>query len=79
MPSHNMLLIRLIGPDRREIEKLTGKKRDRIVDAKDESPKLIAQIAGEQKEQKRKVVINVNNHYEGCAVLTINRLKDLLQ
>jgi uncharacterized protein YecE (DUF72 family) len=77
--SHNMLLIRLMGPNRQEIEKMTGKKWDRVAAPKDESLKPIAQIVGEQIEQKRQVVVNVNNHYEGCAVLTINRLIDLLQ
>lgn len=77
--SHNTLLIRLMGPDRREIEKLTGSKWNRIAAPKDESLKSIAQIVVKQTEQKRQVVVNVNNHYEGCAVLTIDRLIDLLQ
>jgi uncharacterized protein YecE (DUF72 family) len=68
-----------MGPNRQEIEKMTGKKWDRVAAPKDESLKPIAQIVGEQIEQKRQVVVNVNNHYEGCAVLTINRLIDLLQ
>lgn len=79
VPSHNMLLIRLTGPDRQEIEKLTGKRWNRVVSPKDESLKSVAQIVGKHIEQKRRVVVNVNNHYEGCAVLTINRLIDLLR
>jgi len=39
----------------------------------------LAQIVGKQIEENRLVVVNVNNHYEGCAVLTIDRLIDLLQ
>ncbi|MHC4145178.1 MAG: DUF72 domain-containing protein [Planctomycetota bacterium] len=77
--SHNMLLIRLMGPDRQKIEKLTGKNWVRVAAPKDESLKSIAQIVGKHIEQKRQVVVNVNNHYEGCAVLTIDRLIDLLQ
>jgi hypothetical protein len=46
---------------------------------KDESLKSVARIVGKHIEQKRQVVVNVNNHYEGCAVLTINRLIDLLR
>jgi len=77
--SHNTLLIRLMGPDRQEIEKLTASEWDRVAAPKDESLKSITQIVAKQIEQKRQVVVNVNNHYEGCAVLTIDRLIDLLQ
>lgn len=77
--SHNTLLIRLMGPDRQEIEKLTGSKWDRVAAPKDESLKSIAQFVATQTEQKKQVLVNVNNHYEGCAVLTIDRLTDLLQ
>ena len=68
-----------MGPDRQKIEKLTGSKWDRIAAPKDESLKSIAKIVGERIEQARQVVVNVNNHYEGCAVLTIDRLIDLLR
>ena len=77
--SHKMLLMRLMGPNRQEIEKLTKKKWDRIAAPKDESLRSVAQIMSKQIKQKRRVVVNINNHYEGCAVLTINRLIDLLQ
>ena len=77
--SHNMVLIRLMGPDRQKIEKLTGSKWDMIAAPKDESLKSIVKIVGKRIEQKRQVVVNVNNHYEGCAVLTIDRLMDLLR
>jgi len=76
--SHSMMIIRLMGPDRQKIEKLTGKRWDRIAAPKDGSLRSVAQIVGKQIEEKRQVVVNVNNHYEGCAVLTINRLIDLL-
>jgi uncharacterized protein YecE (DUF72 family) len=79
IPSKNMMIIRLMGPNRQEIEKLTGKKWDRIAAPKENSLKSVAQIVGKNIEQKRRVVVNINNHYEGCAVLTINRLIDLLQ
>ena len=34
----------------------------------------VAEIVKGQVEQGRDVVVNVNNHYEGCAVMTIGRL-----
>jgi len=68
------LVIRLMGPDRAEIEKLSGKKWGRIIAPKEESLRSVARIVKEQIEQGREVVVNVNNHYEGCAVLTIGKL-----
>ena len=77
--SPDMVLIRLMGPDRQKIEKLTGSKWDRIVAPKDASLKSVAEIVTRRVEQSRQVVVNVNNHYEGCAVLTIDKLVDMLR
>jgi hypothetical protein len=68
------LVIRLLGPDRQEIEKLSGKRWDRVVSPKDEGLGAVAQVIREQAEGGRQVVVNVNNHYEGCAVISIDRL-----
>jgi len=67
-------VIRLMGPDRQEIEKLAGHHWDKIVSPQDESINAIAGIVQEQVERGREVYVNVNNHYEGCAVLTIGKL-----
>jgi len=76
--SDRPLIIRLMGPDRQKIEKLTGEKWDKIVAPKDKALKSIANIIEQNIGLKRKVFVNVNNHYEGCAVLTIERLKNIL-
>jgi uncharacterized protein YecE (DUF72 family) len=76
--SEKPLIIRLMGPDRQKMEKLTGEKWDKIVAPKDESLNSVANIVEQNIEQKRKVFVNVNNHYEGCAVLTIERLVNML-
>lgn len=76
--SDKPLIIRLMGPDRQKIEKLTDKKWDRIVAPKDESLNSVAYIVKENIGRGRQVIMNVNNHYEGCAVLTIDRLMDML-
>ena len=76
--SDKPLIIRLMGPDRQKIEKLTGEKWDRIVAPKDESLGSVAQIVEQNIGLKRKVFVNVNNHYEGCAVLTIEKLLNIL-
>ena len=78
--SSNMpLIIRLMGPDRHKIEKLTGEKWDKIVAPKDESLNSVAHIVEQNIRQERQVIVNVNNHYEGCVVLTIERLVNILQ
>ena len=76
--SDRSLIIRLMGPDRQKIEKLTGEKWDRIVAPKDESLSSVAHVVEQNVGQGRQVIVNVNNHYEGCAVLTIERLVNML-
>lgn len=71
-------LIRLLGPDRKKIEQITKKKWHCIVDPKDrELEKLTAMIKDLQARQVT-IGINVNNHYEGSAPLTIKRFLDIL-
>lgn len=76
--SGNVSVIRLMGPDRQKIEEETDSLWDRIVAPKDDSLASVARIVGERIEQTRRTIVNVNNHYEGCAVLTIDRLMDML-
>ena len=57
---------------------MSGKSWDRIVSPQDESLKGVAHIVGEQVEQGREVVVNSNNHYEGCAPMTIQRIIESL-
>ena len=73
------LVIRLMGPDRKEIEKLTGEQWDNVVAPKDEGLDSVARIVKGQVEQGRDVVVNVNNHYEGCAVMTIGRVVERMR
>jgi len=72
-------VIRLMGPDRAEIERETGRKWDRIVAPKDESIEGVVGVVREQVDKGREVFVNVNNHYEGCAVLTIGKLVERLE
>ncbi len=66
-------VIRLLGEDRAGIEKLTGKKWDRIVIDREDKERIVEMSTG----INQKVIINVNNHYEGSAPLTIKSLKRL--
>lgn len=71
-------VIRLMGPDRAEIEKEAGKKWDRIVSPKDESIEGLIKVVEDQVNRGTEVFVNVNNHYEGCAVMTIGKLVERL-
>jgi uncharacterized protein YecE (DUF72 family) len=76
--AHPLVVIRLHGPDRRRIEEQTKKRWDRIVDARDEELGEIARMVKYLADRETDVYVNVNNHYEGSAPLTIEKLKDLL-
>lgn len=62
-------VIRLLGGDRAEIEKAAGGRWDRIVDEKPDKAR-IAEMSLDLKYRGGKVVLNINNHYEGSAPVT---------
>jgi uncharacterized protein YecE (DUF72 family) len=83
MAEHNIWttdfsIVRLHGPDRQEIEERTGGSWNEIIEPKDEGLKTTASFIKENAGRKLITYINVNNHYEGCAPLTINRLIESL-
>jgi uncharacterized protein YecE (DUF72 family) len=67
-------VIRLHGPDRSGIEKKTGSIWNQIVEPKDDELDKIADIIQYLKNKKVDTYVNVNNHYEGSAPLTINKI-----
>lgn len=68
-------VIRLLGEDRAEIERKSGKKWDRIVKEVPTKDKIVSMSL----DMKNRVIINVNNHYEGSAPLTIDCLKKMFK
>ncbi len=72
------VVIRLHGPDRSGIEEKTGNVWNQIVEPKDEELPKIAEIINYLSEKQTDVYVNVNNHYEGSAPLTIRKLKEIL-
>ncbi len=72
------VLIRLHGPDRKKIEELTGKDWSKIVLAKDEKLSTLPLIINYFSEKEVDVYVNVNNHFEGSAPLTIEKINRLL-
>ena len=72
-------IIRLHGPDRAEIEEQTGGRWNEIVEPKDDGLKATVDIVRRNLESGVDTYVNVNNHYEGSAPLTIQRLLDVLR
>lgn len=71
-------IIRLHGPDREGIEERTGGSWNEIVEPKDSGLKATASIIKENTKRGITTFVNVNNHYEGCAPLTIQKLLKLI-
>jgi hypothetical protein len=72
------IVIRLHGGDRGEIEQLTHEQWDNIVDPKDNDLALLGGMVNDMTQQGFQVFINVNNHYEGSAPKTIEKIKRIL-
>jgi uncharacterized protein YecE (DUF72 family) len=72
-------IVRLHGPDRQEIEERAGGQWTKVIEPKDEGLKETASIIEENTRRKLMTFVNVNNHYEGCAPLTIRRLLEGLK
>ena len=72
-------VIRLHGPDRSGIEKKTGSIWNQIVEPKDDELDKIAEIIYYLKNKKVDTYVNVNNHYEGSAPLTIRKIEELIK
>ena len=71
-------IIRLHGPDRSGIEKISGENWNKIYIPRDEELKDIVEMIKDLKNRGVDVYLNVNNHYEGCAPMTIEKIVKLL-
>jgi uncharacterized protein YecE (DUF72 family) len=76
---HDPVVIRLHGPDRKDIEERTKNFWNEIVDPKDEDLINLKGMVRDLQERQHQIFINVNNHFEGCAPKTIEKIKSLLQ
>jgi uncharacterized protein YecE (DUF72 family) len=72
----NALVVRLHGPDRSKIEKRTKSIWNEIVEPRESSLSSAAGIIKASVSKESDIYVNVNNHYEGCAPLTIQRLME---
>ena len=74
----NFSVIRLHGPARAQIERQTGSTWNQIVAPRDRGLETTADLIRRNTEEGSTTHVNVNNHYEGSAPLTIHRLVGLL-
>jgi uncharacterized protein YecE (DUF72 family) len=72
-------VVRLHGGDRKEIEKVTGEVWNGIVAPKPDGIAAAARIVRANGDRGIHTFVNVNNHYEGSAPLTIQRFLDVLE
>lgn len=71
-------VIRLHGPDRLAVEKQTGEIWNRIVAPKPGGLRDAARIVRANRDRGMMTFVNVNNHYEGSAPITIGRFLETL-
>ncbi len=72
------VVIRLHGPDREGMEEQAAKVWDQRIAARDAELRSVVDMVKDLLAQGVDVYVNVNNHYEGSAPLTIERLRQLL-
>ena len=74
----NTSVIRLQGPDRKGIEVQAKKQWNKIIQPKDNELKEIIKVIQKMLAVDTNLYVNINNHYEGSAPLTINKIMDKL-
>jgi uncharacterized protein YecE (DUF72 family) len=71
-------VIRLHGPDRKGIEKLANDNWNKIYINRDTELNGIIEMLRDLKNREIDLFVNVNNHFEGSAPLTISKIKEKL-
>jgi len=71
------VVVRLHGPDRGGMEEKSGGAWNRIVEPRDGELESVAAMVRRLLKGGHDVFLNVNNHFEGSAPLTIDRLSAL--
>ena len=72
-------IIRLHGPDRSGIEKMSGENWSKIYINRDDELKDIVEMITDLNNKGVDIYLNINNHYEGCAPITIDKILTCLQ
>jgi uncharacterized protein YecE (DUF72 family) len=71
-------VIRLHGPDRKGMEERSGGAWNRRIEEREDELQGVAEMTHSLIAQGVDVFLNVNNHYEGSAPLTIDRIREIL-
>jgi uncharacterized protein YecE (DUF72 family) len=71
-------VIRLHGPSRSDIEEKSGGIWNQIYEPKDDELSRLNKMIEEMQSKNLDIYINVNNHYEGSAPLTIEKIRQSL-
>jgi len=74
----NLAVIRLHGPDRKGIEKIANDNWNQIYINRDKEINSIVEMMQELQNKEVDLFVNVNNHFEGSAPLTIDKIRKLL-
>ena len=74
----NLAVMRLHGPDRKGMEKIANDHWNRIYINQDKEILSIVTMIKELQNNEVDLFVNVNNHFEGSAPLTIEKIKKLL-
>lgn len=75
----DFVVLRLHGPDRAGMERMTKKDWSRVAAPRDRGIEDAVEIVRRNADENVMTYVNVNNHYEGCAPLTIERFLDALR
>jgi uncharacterized protein YecE (DUF72 family) len=75
---NRLAVIRLHGPDRKGIERLANEQWDQIYINRDDEINSIVDMIKELQQNEVDLFVNVNNHFEGSAPLTIQKIKEKL-
>ena len=75
---NSLAVIRLHGPDRKGIEKMARENWNQIYINRDQEIKSIVEIIKDLSNREVDLFVNVNNHFEGSAPLTIQKIKQEL-
>lgn len=74
----NLMVIRLHGTDRKGIEEIANNNWSQIYINRDKEILSIAEMIRDLQKNEVDLFVNVNNHFEGSAPITINKIKEQL-
>lgn len=75
---NHLAVIRLHGPDRKGMEKIADDNWSKIYINRDKELISIVEMIKELQSNEVDLFVNVNNHFEGSAPLTIKKINNLL-